>query len=155
MSGHEGPLKLWQASKKKWREGYGRVEGRELRITESVLGGEALGSASLSEPVKRGAPAEVSPPANEDNCQFSLGPLLLSAPSFAASSEWIGFLKSHNAAVQEARKQVLSSGPPAAAAQPAEPASLPEACSALVAATAGGSSGSVGERGRVVCCCCF
>ncbi len=138
---HEGPLKLWVASKKKWREGYGRVEGRELRVHESVLGGEQLGAAGLGEAVKRGAPAEVPPPPGEDNCQFALGPLLLSAPSFGASSDWVAHLKSHNAAVQEARKQVVLASP-AAPAAPAEPASLQEACDLLIAAAAGGASGA-------------
>lgn len=150
MSSQEGPLKLWVASKKKWREGYGRVEGRELRVHESVLGGEQLAAAAVSEAVKRGAPAEVPPPPGEDNCQFALGPLLLSAPSFAASSDWVAFLKSHNAAVQEARRQVVLA-PAASSAAAAEPASLDEACALLVAAAEGGAAG--GDSGGL--CACF
>jgi hypothetical protein len=61
-------------SRKKWREGYGKLEGSELNVYESVLGGEVVaGPVELSvTPVKRGC-GEAPTPAGEDNCQLQLG----------------------------------------------------------------------------------
>jgi hypothetical protein len=103
---------------------------------------KVLASASVTDSVKRGLPGDVNvTPPNEDNCQFSLGAVLLSAPSFATSSEWMAFLKTHNAAVQEARKQVMNTSTGSVSSSPSassssslpEPTTLAAACAALVA----------------------
>jgi hypothetical protein len=89
----EGPLKIYLNGV--WKSGFAAVVGDHLVVTDSKGGAVELGRASLAEPVRRGAPSEVVPPKGEDNCQFSIEALLLSAPSFAVSQDWMAMLKTY------------------------------------------------------------
>jgi hypothetical protein len=154
----EGPVKV--LVKKRWVSGYGRAAAGALVVSESVLGGAVLGQASLAEPARRGLPADAPPPPpGEENCQFALGAaLVLSAPSFAASSDWMAALKSHSPAVSSARAQVLRSASASSLSSAAsssssslslsEPVSLPAAVAALLGTASSGSSGAA-ECARV------
>jgi hypothetical protein len=85
-------------SHNQWKRVYGVIRGESLVLLESQGSSVELGKASLSEPVRRGAPGEVVPPPKEENCQFSLDSLLLSAPSFAFSQDWVTLCKTYYAA---------------------------------------------------------
>ena len=98
----EGPLKLYR--NQVWVPLHAVIKAKILVLHDSVE--VEVASSSVMMPVRRGAPADVEPPAGEENCQFRLGELLLSAPSFDACAEWMSGLKSYNKRVSEARKSV-------------------------------------------------
>ena len=96
----EGPLRVHLRGA--WKSGHGVVRDNALVVLDEDRSTE-LGRADVKEAVKRGAPPDVKPPPGEENCQFSLGTLMLSAPSFSESLEWMTTLKSFNKSVQLAR----------------------------------------------------
>lgn len=105
----EGKLKVAKkkGQKKKWFDGYGKIDDKKLFIYENAMcGGEPLVPPVPLESctVRRGLDSKDKDapkvPAGEENCQFfvtdakSGSKAMFSAPSFGAATDWISAVKS-------------------------------------------------------------